>query len=61
MSAFSKGSHSGKDEKSAPRRQDKNNDQKDGKKGKGTSSTSTCPASTSPRRLASSPRPTSGA
>ncbi|WP_033505069.1 hypothetical protein [Bifidobacterium porcinum] len=35
MSAFSKGSHSGKGEKSAPRRQDKNNDQKDGKKGKG--------------------------
>lgn len=61
MSAFSKGSHSGKGEKSAPRRQDKNNDQKDGKKGKGTSSTSTCPASASPRRLASSPRPTSGA
>ena len=57
MSAFSKGSHSGKGEKSTPRRQDKNNDQKDGKKAKGTSSTSTCPASASPRRLASSPPP----
>ena len=36
MSAFSKGSHSGKGEKSEPRRQDKNNDQKDGKKAKGS-------------------------
>lgn len=36
MSAFSKGSHSGKGEKSAPSRQDKNNDQKDGKKAKGS-------------------------
>ena len=57
MSAFSKGIHSGKGEKSAPRRQDKNNDQKDGKKAKGASSTLTCPASASLRRLASSSPP----